>query len=154
MKTLILYASKYGATKEIANRIASKIDNAVVCDLKQGNLPSIADYGCIIVGSSLYAGSIRKEAKVFAAENANILAEKKLGLFLSGFAADEKYFATNYPQNLLDIVKAKAFLGGIFDPQKAVGFERFIIKLVMKQKEYVERIDDEAIARFVSNMEY
>ena len=152
MKTLILYASKYGATKEIAQRIAAKIEGAVVCDLKQSNIPNIADFDCIIVGSSVYAGSVRKEAKTFVANNVVPLGEKTVGLFLSGFAVDDKYFATNYPQNLLNKVKAKAFVGGIFDPKKANAAERLIIKAVMKQSAYVESIDNDAIDKFVGGI--
>jgi len=153
MKTLILYATKHGAAKEIAGRIANKLDNVTICDLKQGNIPPIADFDCIILGSSLYAGSIRKEAKAFAAKNADTLTEKTIGLFLSGLAEeDNNYFATNFPQNLLDKVKAKGFLGGIFDPKKANVFERFVIKTVMKQSVYVEKVDDIEIDQFVSDM--
>jgi len=152
MKTLILYASKYGATKEIAQRISQKIGNAVVCDLKNDSIPPLADFDCIIIGSSVYAGSIRKEAKAFAAQNAAGLGEKICGLFLSGFAEDNGYFTTNFSQNLLDRIRAKGFLGGIFDPKKAGAIERFIIKIVMKQSGYVEKIDDDAIGRFVDTM--
>ena len=35
MKTLILYASKYGAAQEIARRIANRMGNADTYDLKQ-----------------------------------------------------------------------------------------------------------------------
>ena len=35
MKTIILYATKYGAAAEIARRIAAHIDGAIVHDLKQ-----------------------------------------------------------------------------------------------------------------------
>ena len=152
MKTLILYASKYGAAEEIARRIAREMSDAVVHDLKQGGIPPIADFDCVIIGSSVYAGSVRKEAKTFVAKNADVLGQKRLGLFISGFAKDDKYFATNYPQSLLDKVKAKGFLGGIFDPKKAGGFERLIIKIVMKQNSYVDSIDGDAISKFVEEL--
>ena len=152
MKTLILYASKYGAAEEIARRIAREIDGSVLCSLKEGNIPPIVDFDCIIIGSSVYAGSVRKEAKAFVAKNADALGQKRLGLFLSGFAKDDKYFATNYPQILLDKVKAKGFLGGIFDPKKANGIERLIIKIVMKQSAYMDSIDGDAIGKFVEEL--
>jgi len=150
MKTLILYTSKYGATKEISQRIAQKMESATICDLKQGDIPPIMGFDRIIIGSSVYAGSIRKEAKAFAKNNAAALGEKTVGLFISGFVEDDKYFATNFPQNLLDKVKAKGFLGGIFDPQKANGLERLIVKAVMKKSDYIEKIDDAAIEKFVN----
>jgi len=150
MKTLILYATKYGASKEIASRIAKKMDNATICDIKRGEIPPLADFDCIIVGSSVYAGSIRKEAADFVNANDKILCEKTLGIFLSGIGADETSFSKNFPQNMLASVKSKVFLGGIFDPAKANGFERLIMKMVTKQKGYMETIDDEAIVRFVA----
>jgi len=152
MKALILYASKYGAAKEIAQRIADKMGEAAICDLKQSNIPSLSAFDCVIIGSSVYAGSIRKEAKVFAAENADELCKKPLGLFLSGFAEDGNYYEKNFPPKILQAVKARGFLGGIFDPKKANGFERFIIKIVMKKAEYVESIDDEKIDIFVNEI--
>ena len=154
MKTLILYASKYGATREIAQRIAKKMDGAVLCDLKERDIPPLTEFDRVICGAPLYAGSIRKEAKTFLAKNADELSAKKLGLFLSGFAADdsENYFEKNFPEKLVRAAKAKELLGGIFDPRKASAPERFIIKIVMKQTGYIERINDENIAKFVEDL--
>ncbi|MCL2759305.1 MAG: flavodoxin domain-containing protein [Treponema sp.] len=153
MKTIILYATKHGAAGEIAQRIAEKIDGAVVHDLKQA-LPSLADFDCIIVGGSIYAGSIRKEAKTFLTKNAEILKEKKLGLFLCGLDSSGKaaYFEKNIPADILQTAKAKSFLGGIFDPKKTGAMERFIIKIVTKQSCYMSTIKDEKIVKFAEQM--
>jgi len=152
MKTLILYASKYGAAKEIAERIADKMGEASICDLKQDDIPPLSNFDCVIIGSSIYAGQVRKEAKAFAAKNADELCKKTLGLFLSGFAEDDSYFEKNFPQKILQEAKAKEFLGGIFDPKKVNGIERFIIKIAMKRAEYTESIDNEKIGAFVNAM--
>ena len=152
MKTLILYASKYGAAKEIAQRIAQKMDDAVIYDLKQGNIPPIADFDCIILGSSIYAGSMRKEAKAFVAKNAEALGKKTLGLFLTGLSENSSYFEKNFSQSFLAKAKATKFLEGIFDPQKVNAIERFIMKAVAKQNVYVNRISEDAIDQFVSSI--
>ena len=151
MKTLILYATKHGATHEIAERIAKKIPGAILHDLKQANIPPLADYSCVIIGSSIYVGSIRKEAKVFLAQNVDILKEKNLGLFLCGLQAEEEkqYFASNFPPDILTSAKSAIFLGGVFDPKKAGFMARFIMKAVTKQPGYVDRIDYEKIEQFV-----
>jgi menaquinone-dependent protoporphyrinogen oxidase len=52
MKTLIIYATKYGATKEIAGRIAARIPGSTVADLKSSNIPPVSQFDCIILGSS------------------------------------------------------------------------------------------------------
>jgi len=156
MKTLILYATKYGAAKEIAKRIAEKFDNVVVHDLKQDDIPALSGFDTVIIGSSLYAGMIRKEAKAFLSKNAGVLREKKIGLFLSGMDIDEDkgktYFETNFSPELLQSAKAKTLPGGIYDPQKAGFMERFIFKLAAKKSEYSDIINDEEIARFAKEM--
>jgi menaquinone-dependent protoporphyrinogen oxidase len=150
MKTLILYASKYGAAGEIARRLAQKMGNATVCDLKQGNIPPLDGFDCVIVGSSVYAGALRKEAKAFVAKNAAALVKKTLGLYISSLGADISFFNKNYPPGFFDTAKAKGFLGGIFDPEKAGTAERLIIRAITKQSGYISTIDDEAIDQFVA----
>ena len=154
MNTLILYATKYGAAREIAERIADNMGGAVLHDLKQSHIPNLEEFDCVIIGSSLYAGFIRKEAKAFLAQNTDKLLNKKIGLFLSGMAKsdEKKYFDDNFPKSILQGAKAAVFLGGIFDPQKAGKMERFIMKVVTKQSEYVNTIDDEKIKQFAESM--
>jgi menaquinone-dependent protoporphyrinogen oxidase len=154
MKTLILYATKYGAAGEIAKRVAGQIEGAVVHDLKQPGVPSLNGFDCIIVGSSLYAGMIRKEAKAFLSQNADILKKKKLGLFLSGIdtSKGKGYFESAIPGDVLQAAKATAFLGGIFDPKKAAAMEKLIMKAVTKKAGYVDAIDDDKIRQFVEEI--
>jgi len=154
MKTLILYATKHGATHEIAERIAKKIPGAILHNLKQSNIPSLADFGCVIIGSPVYVGSIRKEAKAFMAQNMDILKGKNLGLFLCGLQAEEEkqYFASNFPPDILTAAMSASFLGGIFDPEKAGFMARFIMKAVAKLPGYIDRIDDEKIEQFAEAM--
>jgi len=150
MKTIILYATKYGATAEIAHRIADKIEDSTVHNLEQP-APDLAEYDCIILGSSVYAGMFRKTAKTFFAQNSNTLKTKNLGLFASGMSKSEsdKVFSENIPAEVLQVAKATMLLGGIFDPKKANFAERLIVRVVTKQSGYVDTIDDEKIAEFV-----
>ena len=154
MKTLILYATKHGAARETAERIAKKIPDAVLHDLKQPDIPSLADFDCVILGSSIYVGSIRKEAKAFLAQNADRLIEKKLGLFLCGLQESEEkqFFDANFSPDILKAAKATGFLGGIFDPNKAGFMERFLLKAVAKLPEYTNRIDNTKIEQFAEVM--
>ena len=151
MKTIIIYATKHGAAGEIVRRIAEKMEAAVIHNLKQDGVPSLADFDCVIVGSSIYAGMIRKEAKLFLSQNANVLQQKKLGLFICGLdiKGEKRYFDANFPPDILQAAKAAYFLGGIFDPGKTGVMERIIMKAVGKQTAYVNNIDDGKIEQFV-----
>ena len=154
MKTLILYATKNGAARVIAERMAKQIDGAVIHDLKQEKIPNLKDFDRIIIGSSVYAGLIRKEAKTFISHHKAMLKEKTYGLFISGLEAsgENTYFESNFPADILAAAKVKMFLGGIFDPAKAGAVGRFIMKAVAKKVEYMDSIDEEKIAKFVVAM--
>jgi len=149
MKTIILYATKYGAAAEIARRVAAYIDSATVHDLKHP-APNLTGYDCVIVGSSVYAGIFRKEARTFLSQSADVLPQKKLGLFVSGMSSGEaqKVFEVNVPKEVMQSAKAAVFLGGIFDPKKTNFLERFIMKIATKHSEYTDKIDNAKIKEF------
>jgi len=155
MKTLILYATKNGAAAEIATRISMKIEGAVTQNLKDDAALNFADYDCIVVGSAIYAGGFRREAKAFLNNNAAVLKSKKLGLFASGMAKEEeqKVFADNISKDILTSARVAMLLGGIFDPAKSGLMARAIMKAVTKQSGYVNTIDDEKIAEFAKIMQ-
>ena len=151
MKTLILYATKSGSTGEAARRIAKRMDGAVVHDLKQGGVPSLEEYDCVVIGSALYVGAIRKEAKAYLAQNSEALRNKRLGLFLCGLEENQANVSIekNFPPDLLKSAKVAQLLGGVFDPAKAGALDRFMVKVAAKQTEYKNSIDDGKIDEFV-----
>jgi menaquinone-dependent protoporphyrinogen oxidase len=106
------------------------------------------------VGGSVYAGMIRKEAKTFVTQYADVLQSKKLGLFIGGMVAgnEEACLKANFPSAVLQAAKAASFLGGVYDPKKAGFMERIIIKAISKKSEYIDIIDDEKIIRFAEKM--
>ena len=154
MKTLILYATKHGAAREIAQRIAKNTSGATVHDMRNDGNPAVSGFDCIIIGSSVYAGSVHKEVKAFLSKNADNMRGKTLGLFLSGLdtSKEETYFERNFPADILKMAKARFFLGGIFDPQKAGFFERLVMKAATKQTAYTNTISDEKIRQFAEAM--
>lgn len=154
MKTIILYATKHEATREIAGRIASRLGDAALCDLGKDTVPPLSQFDCIVVGSPLYAGMIRKEAKTFVAQNIAVLSEKKVGLFLSGFEAENEqaYFENNFSPEILRIAKAKCFPGGIYDPSKAGILDKLMLKVVGKQMGYTNTINDTLIEQFAEGL--
>ncbi len=153
MKTLIVYASKHGAAAEIGHRIGKKL-GAKAYDLKSGKVPPLDGYDCVIVGSSVYAGKLRKEAKAFVSENADALNRIKLGLYVSGMAqeGEEGYLTGNYPQEIVARAAAKAMLGGIADPKKENLFEKLVMRIVTKSGQYKNTISDEKINAFVGKL--
>ncbi len=83
---LVAYGTKYGATKEIAEKIGEVLKQAglaaeVAPASRSGNL---ATYGAVVLGSAVYIGQWRKEAVKFIQANEQALVTMPVWLFSSG----------------------------------------------------------------------
>jgi menaquinone-dependent protoporphyrinogen oxidase len=90
MRVLVGYASRFGSTRDIADRIASvlRTDGSDV-DLRQAG--DIADFDrcdAVVFGSGVYDGSWTTEATELMRRHAAILARKPLWLFSVGSFGD------------------------------------------------------------------
>ena len=86
MSTLVVYASKHGATQGIAERIAAKLSEAGQ-GAKARPVAAVGDLTCydaFVVGSAVYAAHWQKEASAFVQRNRAVLASKPVWLFSSG----------------------------------------------------------------------
>jgi menaquinone-dependent protoporphyrinogen oxidase len=90
-ETLIAYASRYGSTKEIAERIASVLkQQGISTSVKAAeDITSIEPYDAVIVGSAVYTGTWLPEAKEFLESFQDDLAKKDVWIFSSGPATDD-----------------------------------------------------------------
>jgi menaquinone-dependent protoporphyrinogen oxidase len=86
IQVLVAYATKYGATSEIAEKIGQVLTQA---GLKVDVLPAkevgdLTPYKAVILGSAVYIGQWRKEAVKFIKANEAMLAQRQVWLFSSG----------------------------------------------------------------------
>lgn len=86
MKVLVTYATKYGATAEIAEKIGEVLrqEGLPVDVLPVNQVGDLTSYTAVILGSAVYIGRWRKEAIKFLEANEEILAERPVWLFSSG----------------------------------------------------------------------
>jgi menaquinone-dependent protoporphyrinogen oxidase len=92
MKVLVAYASKYGATEGIAQRIGETLTGRglEVDVMRCKDLEAASGYDAYVVGSATYEFNWRKSAREFVERNAEVLAAKPTWLFASGPVGTEK----------------------------------------------------------------
>jgi len=83
---LVAYASKHGATAEIAEAVADALRaRGLAVDLREaGAVRSVEPYRAVVVGSAVYLGRWRREALTLLRRHRRALAERDLWLFSSG----------------------------------------------------------------------
>ncbi|RXE56594.1 protoporphyrinogen oxidase [Methanoculleus taiwanensis] len=86
MKVIVLYASRYGSTKEIAEFIAETFRRqGVAADARSvGAAPRLDDYDAVVIGSAVYMGHWMGDAVEFVRQNRAALADRPVWLFSSG----------------------------------------------------------------------
>lgn len=135
MKTLIVYASKTGTAKQCAEALTSRLPEAVLCDIT-AETPDPAGYDYVVLGGGVRMGLLNNNLRLFAENNKNVLAGKKLGLFITcGYEElAEKTIANNYPAELVSAAKVKMSFGGEMDPAKQKGFmDKMVCKMQIRE---------------------
>lgn len=81
MKIAVLFATRGGNTRSVAERIASGLNADLIVDLKENNSVDVSDYDVVILGSGVYSGKPNRIG-TFIKKNRNILSSKDVRLFL------------------------------------------------------------------------
>jgi menaquinone-dependent protoporphyrinogen oxidase len=154
METAIIYYSKHGTTKKVADMLASKLKvDKTFIDFKINKSPIIEKYDSIILGSPIYAGNSSKKMKNFCIQNIEYLKSKPIGLYVCGMEKDEikqqEELERAYPLELIEKAKTKQFLGGEFLFENMNLFERIIIKKIAKTDKTVSSINYENLDMFI-----
>jgi len=93
MKALIIYGTRGGATKKIADEISKVFGEqgfvVTVRDAKESKGVDVKAFDLVVVGSSVWALMWKRQATDFMKRNQKILAGKKVALFWSGWAGDD-----------------------------------------------------------------
>jgi menaquinone-dependent protoporphyrinogen oxidase len=143
MSILVAYASKHGATGEIAERIAENLREAGQdADARPVQAAdNLGDYEGFVLGSAAYMGHWLKDAAAFVRKNQDLLAQRPVWLFSSGPLGTETTDAKGVdlhsaaePTELPEFQEAihprghRVFFG-VLDPDKLSFTERSLRKL-------------------------
>jgi menaquinone-dependent protoporphyrinogen IX oxidase/uncharacterized protein YhbP (UPF0306 family) len=80
IKTLVIYSSKYGSTREVARIISLITGPAIYCTVDEFKQEYI-DFDFIVIGTPIYKEKIDKSIKNFAEKNREWLKNKPIALF-------------------------------------------------------------------------
>ncbi len=138
---LVAYATKYGATAAIAEKIGQTLRQAGLrADvLPAGRVDNLSPYKAVILGSAVYMGQWRKEAAAFLNANEKALTERPVWIFSSGPTGEgdptqllKGWRLPKAQQPIADRIHPRdiAVFGGALDPKKMNLFEKWIIKNV------------------------
>lgn len=141
---LVAYASKYGATKEIAEKIGAVLHRAgLQADVYPVNrIRDLQPYQAVILGSAVYIGKWQKEAVQFLKTYEKALADRPVWLFSSGPTGEgnplELVEGLRLPATLQPVVDRIrphdiAVFHGYINPEKVNFIEKWAVKSLVKK---------------------
>ncbi len=140
-KVLIAYASKYGATEEIAQAIGRTLREAalVVDVVRCKDVRDLSGYDAVVLGSAVYVGRWRREAADLLRLAEGQLARVPVWLFSSGPTGEgdaaELLHGWRFPsalQPIADRIRPRdvAVFHGALDRTRLNPFDAFIVRNV------------------------
>jgi len=127
---LILFSSKKGATKKVADLINDRLENSRTVNINK-ETPNLNDYENIYIGTPIYIGMINKKIKKFISENKELLIRKNIKVFLVGMNETEidNVITNNFP----DGISSKAnivHVGGAYYFEKLNFLQKIVVKKI------------------------
>ncbi len=160
MKTIVLYKSKTGYTKNYANWISETI-TADICDLNSFNIKNLEKYDTIIFGGGLYASGIyglKKFLKSYPFIKKKHTIVYGTGASLGNSKDVNNVYNKNFTQEQKENIKFFYFRGG-FDYSKLNLKDKILmnlLKIKIKNRRNSQRTSDEKgmLALFNNPMDY
>lgn len=111
LKTVIIYESKYGTTRKVAQYLSLVLGPARYTTTTEFQ-PEYEDFDFIIMGTPIYSGKILPEISRFLEDNAEWLKGKKVALYSTSISPEEGYEKLVEIEKVLGKVTSKKALGG------------------------------------------
>lgn len=120
MRTLIVYATKYGCTKKCAEMLKMHLSGDVTIVSVKSNGIDIASYDAVVIGGSIYMMKIQSEITRFCKRYKKELLKKKLGIYACCYTPNgtEGFFEKFFPVELLHHASCVTTFGGEMDYDK------------------------------------
>ena len=153
MRTLILYKTKYGSTKQYSEWLHEEIPNSEIFSADVFNPKRLNEFDTVLLGSCIYMGDIK--GKRFLTNNWDVLKEKNIYLFFVGIMFDEGWEnnLNILPEHIRKNVKYCKIPGGI-NYSKLNTVERLLFKMTKSEEsDMVEKKNLKPILDYVKSLE-
>jgi menaquinone-dependent protoporphyrinogen oxidase len=152
MRVLVVYASKYGSTRGIAERIAQRLNESghEAAAMSVSKAVKLDGYDAYVIGSAAYMFSWMREAVDFVRRNTVLLGTKPVWLFSSGPLGTDKTDAqgrdvreTTVPKEIAEFTAAihprghRVFFGA-FDHMKLSFTHRMLYAMPAMKKVFTD----------------
>lgn len=142
-KILVTYATQYGATAEIAEKIGAVLRReGLQADVAPvDSIRGLTEYQAVILGSGVYIGQWNKKAAAFLKANAESLSARPVWLFSSGPTGEgdavELVKGQRLPPALQPVAERiqpqdVAVFHGFINPDKIHFLQKWVIKNMVK----------------------
>lgn len=130
MKTLIIYSSKHGTTKDCGTFVQEQLNHdSEMVSVEHASTIDLSTVENVLIGSSVYAGKINKHLLEWTNNHLNSLTTKKLGIFLCcGVEEELDTYFNLFPKELIDNAKL-FYCGGKINLED----HNFLVRLMLKK---------------------
>lgn len=135
MKTVVVYASKKGYVKEVAEKIREGLDgNADLVDIFSKKNLNLSSYDLIVLASSVKAGSFYRKFKKLCEQQIPLLKDRKVVLLVAGLNEEgyEAAAAQNLSEESRHLLWKTVYAGGRYLPEQYNGLIRGIMEKINK----------------------
>ncbi len=137
MKTLIVYSTIYGFAGKCAQTIKSQLNHqADIVNIMTDSPIDPSGYENVVLGGSIYAGSIQKKLLAYINTYKNTLLSKNLYLFISSAESETDYCSKVFPHEITDAAKVKIHAGGELVVSRMKFGHKILMKLIGKSKDF------------------
>lgn len=156
MRTIIIYATKYGSVAHAVKLLKPQMDGEVVTvNIMEETVPDLVDFDTVILGGSIYMGKIQKKLANYVEKHLSQLLTKKVGLFICAaqeLEIREKELFEAFPFELYQHAVCKEVFGYEFHFEKMNFIEKKIVRVVMGTKENCSELSEELIGEFAKTI--
>jgi len=147
---LIAYCSRYGTTEARARSIGAAVRAEVsIVDLQRGRAPDPERYDVVLIGGSIYGGTIQSRVTAFCESNEEALRNRPVGVFVCCLSRDAHARAQMddaFPGWLLGAAFCRALPGGALYPGNLTLLDRILVRAVPHPPGIVDLVDAREIA--------